>query len=198
MQDVAQLRQYTVHGLTFTLIRGGKKRQSIRTAIPDLYPDLLDALAERAGVEPEDVRDALHDIIVQELGMRRSGIRDIKSYLTVAAFNRYRRSFRHEDRLVPLSTLLDEEDLEIQEEHPIFGLAAGEEVAVREMGRRTWAQLERLPLRQRYVLTMWCCGLSHTQIAQELELSEENVRFHKHTAIQSIRSRLGVRVNETA
>ncbi len=198
MQDCAQTRQYTVHGLTFTLIRGGKKQKSIRAAIPDLYADLIDSLAQRAGTEPEDVRDALHDILAQELGTRRGGIRDLKSYLTVAAFSRYQRSFRNEGRLVPLSTLLDEEALEIQEEHPNRDLPAGEEAALGELGRRAWSQLEGLPLRQRYVLTLWCSGLSHTQIAMELKLTEENVRFHKHAAVQAIRSRLGIRGTESA
>jgi DNA-directed RNA polymerase specialized sigma24 family protein len=198
MQDSAPTRQYTIHGLTFTLFKGGKRRKQLRTAIPDLYPNLIDALAEKARKDPEDVRDSLHDLLAQELGKKRRGIQDLESYLKVAAFNRYQRSFRNEGRLVPLSTLLDEEALEIQDEHPNCDLPAGEQAAVREMGRRTWAQLERLPLRQRYVLTMWCFGLSNAQIAQELELTEENVRFHKHVAIQSIRSRLGVKIEETA
>jgi RNA polymerase sigma factor (sigma-70 family) len=198
MQDCAQTRQYTVHGLTFTLIRGGKKQKSVRAAIPGMYPDIIDSLAQRAGVEPEDVRDALHDILAQELRTRRGGIRDLKSYLTVAAFNRYQRSFRKEGRLVPLSTLLDDEALEIQEEHPNCDLPAGEEAALRELGRRAWSQLEGLPLRQHDVLTLWCGGLSHAQIAQELKLTEENVRFHKHAAIQALRAKLGIRIEETA
>lgn len=198
MQDFAPPQQYTVHGLTFTLIKGGKKRKDLRTVLPDLYPTLVDALARKAERDPEDIRDSLHDVLAQELGKERRGIQDVKSYLKVAAFNRYRRSFRDEDRLVVLSDLFDDESARIQEEFPSRELSARDKAAAHEMGRRSWAQLEHLPLRQRYVLTMWCYGLSIGQIAQELKLTEDNVRFHKHAAIHSLQLRLGVQVEETA
>jgi DNA-directed RNA polymerase specialized sigma24 family protein len=61
-----------------------------------------------------------------------------------------------------------------------------------------WELLELLPLRQRYVLAMWCFDLGIGEIAAELRTTPENVRFHKHAAIQSMRARLGVKIDESA
>lgn len=198
MQEADQPRQYTVRGVTFTLLKGRKEEKDLRTGLQELYPTLVEALAERAGTDPEGIRDSLHDILLQELEKDRRGIRDVKSYLKVAAFRRYRRSFRHEDRMVLLGNLLGDESAKLNEERPGRDLPAGDQAAAHELRRRAWAELEHLPLRQRYVLTMWCCGLTNGQIALELDLTPENVRFHKHAAIQSLRTRLGVRVEETA
>ncbi len=192
---------YTVGGATFTLIPGKKRagKAKLRARMPELYPDLLERLAQDAGHEPEVVQDALHDILLQELerGDRR-GIKNLKSYLKTAAIRKYGRDCQAAQRRVPFTQLGLEEQIMIQEEWPGKEPSAGSAAMTGEYGRLAWSQLEHLSIRQRYVLTMWCCGLPFDEIAKELDITMENVRFHKHVAIQALRARLGIRIEESA
>lgn len=193
-------KTFRANGLTFTLLPGGKpSKKRLRSEIPALYSGLLGQLQSREGVDPSLVQDALHDVLVQELDRKSDRfVARPKNYLKVAAVREYRRNRKDSSRMVPFANLGLDESLKIEEEAPGRLPAAGEAAADREFAHRAWQELESLPLRQRCVLLMWCGGLSIGEIALRLDTTLENVRFHKCVALQSLRDRLGILIEEPA
>ena len=197
--------EFTVNGRTFRVIQGHDKKastESLGKRIEKIYDRLLLAFAKAARASTEAVQDVLHDVLLEELerdarGLRRTGIANLLAYLKTAALRELWRVREEQKRLVPWSKLGDpalETILESasREPDPLDALSA------RELERLAAERLERLPLRQRHVLAMWCSGLEIPEIAERANTSTGNVRFHKHAAIQSIRQAFGIPKDETA
>ncbi len=206
MAKPIQGRQFKVHGVTFTMIEGGRKKKTsipLRSSIKKHYDLFLKAFARSARVEPYMVQDAFHSVLVRELERdrkcgRRSGIGNLKSYLKTAVVREYKRSLRDESRLVPFSKLGQEEFVRILEEWPGNMSSPAHLAEAQEVALLAKDKLEFLPLRQRHVMAMWCAGLSIPEIAVEADTTTGNVRFHKHAAIQSLREKFGIEIEETA
>ena len=205
MSNIDGDKNFTFNGLTFKVLEGKKpkaKKRSLRKELPRFYDKLLSVFAKSAKSTREDVRDVLHDVLLQELekealGGGRTDIAKPVSYLKTAALRELWRVRREEKRLVPLSKLGDaavEKVLErtSREPDPL------EAVADQTLARLAAERLERLPLRQRHVLSLWCSGLDIPEIAAQAKTTPGNVRFHKHAAIQALRESFGISREKTA
>jgi DNA-directed RNA polymerase specialized sigma24 family protein len=201
-----QGRKVTVNGLTFTVLEGGRKKTAaddFNTLIEEIYPKLLRSLAYKAGVHPDAVLDALHDVLVHELqkarkGAPRFGIRHLKSYLKTSALREYWRLMREKRRMIPISDLGDDGVAMLLEGKATAEPAPLDILITQEMARLAKDQLERLPLRQRHVLGRWSGGLTIPEIALEADTTAGNVRFHKHAAVHALRKKFGMEAEETA
>jgi RNA polymerase sigma factor (sigma-70 family) len=199
-------RKVTVNGLTFTVLEGGRKKtgsDDFNSLIEKIYPQLLRSLAYKAGVHPDAVLDALHDVLIRELekareGSPRSGIQYLKSYLKTSALREYWRLLREKKRMIPISSLGEDGTAMLLEGKASVEAAPLDILIAQEMARLAKDRLERLPLRQRHVLARWCGGLTIPEIALEADTTAGNVRFHKHAAVQSLRKKFGVETEETA
>lgn len=197
--------QFTFNGLTFQVLEGKEQKDkgpSLHDVIEKYYDKILSRLANAAKSTRESVRDVLHDVLLQELekealGRGKTDIAKPVSYLKTAALRELWRIRREEKRLVPLSKLGDvavEKVLErtSREPDPLEALAD------RTLACLAAERLERLPLRQRHVLTLWCSGLDIPEIAERAKTTPANVRFHKYAAIQALRETFGIARQETA
>lgn len=197
--------EVTVSGRTFLVIQGDQQnipQGNLGQRIEKIYDRLLLSFATAAEASTEDVQDILHDVLLKELerdarGVRRAGIANLLAYLKTAALRELWRVREENKRLVPMSKLGDkalETILEStsREPDPLDALCD------RELERMAAERLERLPLRQRHVLTMWCSGLEIPEIAERANTTSGNVRFHKHAAIQSMKDAFRILKDETA
>jgi DNA-directed RNA polymerase specialized sigma24 family protein len=168
---------------------------SFREQLSECYAGLMAGLAGTACARLDELRDAVHDVLVRGLApLDLEHIRNLGGYLRRAALHAYWRRARERARMKSLNSLARGRGGALVQEGP----DAGHLAAVREQGRLAWDELERLPLRQREVLGRWCLGSDLDEIARDLGISPGNVRFHKHAAIRSLRKRLGDPIDEEA
>lgn len=197
--------EVTVNGRTFRVIKGTRSKDPqgcLGQRIEKIYDRLLLTFAKAAKASTDEVQDVLHDVLLKELdrdahGLPRAGIANLLAYLKTAALRELWRAREEAKRLVPMSKLGDkavETMLEStsREPDPLDALCD------RELERLAAERLERLPLRQRHVLTMWCSGLEIPEIAERANTTPGNARFHKHAAIQSMKAAFGIPKDETA
>jgi len=194
-----------VNGLTFTVLEGNTmkdRRHSLHHFIQENYDKLLAIFAKAAKAKPERIQDVLHDILLQELEKEARGRRSVPIenplyYLKTAALRELWRARRAEKRLVPLSRLGDEAVDKILEK-PAREPDPLRTLVDKEFERLATELLKQLPLRQRYVLGLWCSGLETFEIAELGAMTSGNVRFHKHAAIRALREAFGVVADQSA
>jgi RNA polymerase sigma factor (sigma-70 family) len=197
--------EFTVNGRTFRVIDGNLPKapqESLGKQMEKIYDRLLIAFAKAAKDSTTAVQDVLHDVLLEELerearGLRRTGIGNLLAYLKTAALRELWRVREQSKRLVPFSKLGDkalETILETTSREP----DPLDAVTERELELLAALRLERLPLRQRHVLALWCSGLEIPEIAERANTTSGNVRFHKHAAIQAMRDAFRILKDETA
>jgi RNA polymerase sigma-70 factor (ECF subfamily) len=133
---------------------------------------------------PEDAREVFQETWLHawaHLGTLRDPAR-LRPWLFSIAFNRVR---AHHRRLVPQG-LAGGDDAPAAPPFP-----AGSALELRERDAELWAEVERLPARQRGVLSLRLLGdLAHAEIGALLGISEEASRASYYQALRTLKRRL--------
>jgi RNA polymerase sigma factor (sigma-70 family) len=185
-------------GVPVTLLEGrlaDPPTESIREVLGSLYEGVAQGCARRFKVEPDDMRDSLHDVLVGLLEREgrqtpECGVDSWPGYLATATLRAYQRAKREARRVIPVCDLNEKDRSKLFEERSSPIPEPWEIVSDQEILDRARDLIELLPLRQRSVLVLYLEGRSFGEIALSLGITPGNARFHKHAAIRSLRARL--------
>lgn len=172
----------------------GKKdaaeRDELWGRVMPLYEELILRLKKRLDEKDDDVaRDALHTVLVRLAKGKSWEFEDWKTYLTKCAVNEHHHEYRN-GRLILFSEL-SKEDRGRLYEIPGPERTPADQAAEREISAILWKEIEKLPRRQRQVMTLDLEERTEEEIRAILGVkSLATVRSHRRKAFARLRKKL--------
>lgn len=160
--------------------------KEVREKVDRVYERTVEWLVTQLNIEVERAEDLVHEVLKRVPARRASRITDWERYLGCAAVHEYKRSKAKPKVL--LFSELSKEDRERLFQIRAPGSTPAEEAAQRELIALLPAEIEKLPTRQRQVLTLELEGKKPKDIQAILGLKKvEAVYAHRQKAIAKLR-----------
>ena len=160
--------------------------KEVREKIDGIYGPTVEWLVTQLKIEVEHAQDLVHEVLKRLPARRAARIMDWGRYLGCAAIREYRRSKTKPKVL--LFSELEREDRERLFQIRAPGPTPAEEAAEREITALLPAEIEKLPTRQRQVLTLELEGKKPKEIQSILGLKKiGTVYAHRQKAIAKLR-----------
>jgi RNA polymerase sigma factor (sigma-70 family) len=159
---------------------GTANREKLRRELGEAYDRVLQWVADNVEVDPEDVRDPLHDVAKEVLGMSNPRIRKLDNYLTTSTVRAYRRSLGNGNKKIDtvLFSELSDDDLERVFEVPSKSPDPAEQAAANEILAIAKQEIAKMPERRRDVMRLHFAGLSNKEIGAALGMTPGTARSH--------------------
>jgi RNA polymerase sigma factor (sigma-70 family) len=173
----------------------GRCEQAAKASpLGDAYEPAVRGAAKHLGVHFDDAREAVHEVALRVLEAqakrkRKKRLGNPKAYLTKSAIGAYERSRGENHRVILFSELSPDEKVKLFEETPGPGPDPARVAEQNELAALAWADLAKLPPRQRQVLAMRSSGLAFGEIGRILGISPGSARAHYHVGLQALRGR---------
>jgi len=156
---------------------GAAHRKKLRRDLGDVYERVVQWTAGQMEIDPEDVREPLHNVVQDMLKMRRPRIGKLENYLTRGTARAYRRSLGNGKKIKPiLFSELSKEELECVFETPAPIKDPAEQAAENEILAIAKQEIEKMSELRRDVMRLYFTGLSAKEIGAKLGMKATTVR----------------------
>ncbi len=167
-------------------VGGTEWPKQVREKIVQVYEPTVEWLVTQLNIEAAHAQDLVHEVLKRLPARQASGITDWGRYLGCAAVHEYKRS-----KAKPKVLLFSE--LEREDRERLFQIRAPGSTPVEEAVQREFiallpAEIEKLPTRQRQVLTLELEGKKPKEIQAILGLKKVGTVYsHRQKAIAKLR-----------
>ncbi|MBI2932627.1 MAG: sigma-70 family RNA polymerase sigma factor [Planctomycetes bacterium] len=156
---------------------GAADREKLRRDLGDVYERLVQWTADQMNLDPEDVREPLHNVVQDMLKIRKPRIGKLENYLTRGTARAYRRSLGNGKKIKPiLFSELSKEELECVFETPAPIKDPAEQAAENEILALAKQEIEKMSELRRDIMRLFFTGLSAKEIGAKLGMKATTVR----------------------
>jgi DNA-directed RNA polymerase specialized sigma24 family protein len=167
-----------------------------RQAIRKDYEKAITIVRFRDNLTEAEAIDCLHNAILRLLHQwRKKGppddVQSWPSYLAHSAHHEHLRRPTKDARLLVFRPPVGDERNPIALDTPAVQPASDERIIRREMIRKVWPELVKLPMKQAGAFLLWAIGRTFSEIASILKVAEGRARVLKHNAVKMLREKCG-------